>query len=126
MCRGMTILVTDDEYAVRILLEEFLSLRGYNILTAKNGKEAVGIAETKGIDCFVMDVKMPFMNGIEAFRRIRAQEEYADAAFVFVTATPDVPELQEILSRYRRVRCLQKPFRELDVYRVLDEALDGS
>lgn len=126
MCREMTILVTDDEYAVRILLEEFLILRGYNVLTAENGIEAIDIAETKDVDCFVMDVKMPLMNGIEAFKRIRIREKYASAAFVFVTATPDVPELQEILMRCNNVRCLEKPFREPDVYRALEEAIVGS
>ena len=67
-----TILIAEDDDINFLLLERILQLKNYTILRAVNGKEAVEICSmNKQIDLVFMDIKMPIMNGFEAFEAIR-------------------------------------------------------
>src|SRR5689334_12332555 len=68
-----TILVADDEDAVRSLLTAILRLAGHSVYLAENGLEAVGVfrSYSRQIDLVVIDVAMPVMDGLQAIRRIR-------------------------------------------------------
>jgi PAS domain S-box-containing protein len=69
-----TILVADDDAMVRRISQEALERRGYRVLAAGNGKDAVNIFRetTGGIDLVVLDLAMPVMGGEEAHRQIKA------------------------------------------------------
>jgi PAS domain S-box-containing protein len=69
-----TVLVVEDERLVRDLIAEELSRRGYSVLTALNGADALALAETHdgGIDVVVTDVIMPEMGGLELTQRLTA------------------------------------------------------
>lgn len=63
---GMKILVAEDEPLLRRLIQIRLEKDGYEILTAKNGHEAIEvITKTDDIDLIVTDILMPFMTGLE-------------------------------------------------------------
>jgi len=68
-----TILVAEDNESNYILMTYILK-RKYNYVRAKNGKEAVELAEKGGIDLILMDIKMPIMDGLEATKTIRAAQ----------------------------------------------------
>jgi len=70
---GGTVLVVDDEEYVRLLAKTILEKRGYEVLTAENGKEAVDLFVARGDDIRVvlLDLTMPVMNGREAFAEMR-------------------------------------------------------
>jgi two-component system response regulator AtoC len=65
------ILVVDDEPAAMELLVEFLSAKGYEVITATNGQEAIRRVKEDRPHLVLLDVEMPKMNGMEALRRIR-------------------------------------------------------
>ncbi len=65
------ILIAEDEENNFIYLREILKHSGAEIFRAKNGLEAISIAESKTIDIILMDIKMPKVNGIEATQYIR-------------------------------------------------------
>jgi len=65
------VLVVDDEPAAMELLVEFLSTKGYEVLTATNGAEALRRVQEDRPHLVLLDVQMPRMNGIEVLRRIR-------------------------------------------------------
>ena len=65
-----TILVVDDDKYHLLLYEQELSLEGYNIITAKDGCEAVKKVKEHSPDLIVMDIIMPKMDGIELMGRI--------------------------------------------------------
>jgi DNA-binding response OmpR family regulator len=79
------ILLVDDS-ATTLMMEQMV-LRGqpYEILTAKNGREAVTTAATHSPDLILLDVVMPEMNGFEACRRLRQQDATRNVPIIMVT-----------------------------------------
>lgn len=70
--KSITVLVAEDDNINFILMNKLLSLRDINIIRAYNGKEALEIIQnTPNIDLILMDIKMPIMNGFEAYEKIR-------------------------------------------------------
>jgi DNA-binding response OmpR family regulator len=67
----ITILLVDDEPQIRRLLEQFLTLQDYHVLTAPDGMTAVMLAEHEQPACVVLDLYMPGMNGVEMLRELR-------------------------------------------------------
>jgi two-component system, OmpR family, response regulator MprA len=69
----MRILVVDDEPAVRDALRRALTLDGYEVALAENGRAALGAAGRGALDAVVLDVLMPELDGIEVCRELRAR-----------------------------------------------------
>jgi CheY-like chemotaxis protein len=67
-----TILVAEDNDSNFILMTYILK-RSYQFLRARNGQEAVDMADQGGIDLILMDIKMPVMDGLEATAKIKAR-----------------------------------------------------
>ncbi|MDQ3472310.1 MAG: response regulator [Acidobacteriota bacterium] len=66
------ILVVDDFDDTRLLLRTWLERKGFEVIEAENGHEAVSQAETKRPNLIIMDLEMPELDGLAATRKIRA------------------------------------------------------
>lgn len=66
-----TILIVDDDIDILEALKIYLSKDEYQLLTARNGKDAVDIVKTEDVDLVLMDIMMPIMDGIKATKEIR-------------------------------------------------------
>ena len=64
------ILVVEDEEGLRLFYEEELKSDGYEVITARNGKEAIRQVEEGSPDLIILDIVMPVMDGMEALSRI--------------------------------------------------------
>ena len=80
----LKILVVDDEARMRKLVKDFLSVKGFSVLEASNGEEAVDLFfEQKDIALIILDVMMPKMDGWETCRTIR---KYSQVPIIMLTA----------------------------------------
>jgi two-component system, OmpR family, alkaline phosphatase synthesis response regulator PhoP len=84
------ILVVDDEEDVRNLLVIIFRDAGYQVFSAKNGKEAVEQASKEKPDLIFLDILMPVMDGFEACSRIKKDPTNKDTLIAFLTAK-DMP-----------------------------------
>lgn len=80
---GKHILVVDDEPLVRRSLSEFLTLQGYTVSSASNGKEALELLKTYTADIVISDIKMPELDGIQLLKHIK--KEHADTPVILIT-----------------------------------------
>ena len=116
------ILVVEDEEGLRLFYEEELTSEGYEVITARNGKEAIQRLEEGSPDLIILDIVMPVMDGMEALSRILRKDRkipiilnssysaYRDdfmswAADAYVTKSTDLTELktkiQDLLKKKR-------------------------
>ena len=80
----MKILIADDEKEIRRVLRLLLESKGYEVIEAANGEEAVlAVRLDGGIDLCIMDIMMPKLTGIEATAKIRT---FSNLPILFLTA----------------------------------------
>lgn len=91
-----TILIVDDEQDIRELLVYNLKKEGFGTITAKNGKEALVLMESEPIDCVILDMMMPVMDGLETCKHIRNNGKFSDLPILFLTAKDS--EIDEIIA----------------------------
>lgn len=120
-----TILVADDEYSARNILQSVLEAAGYTVLTATNGQEALDLAQRERPHLILMDLTMPVMMGWEATERIKAIPELATVPIIAFTAYG----LGSELDRAFRAGCsdfLSKPVDEHIVIQTVQAHLASS
>jgi class 3 adenylate cyclase len=83
----VTALAVDDEPANLRLLDAVLTPRGYRVLTASSGAEALALLETEDIDIVLLDIVMPEMDGHEVCRKIRSTPATEFLPIVMITAS---------------------------------------
>ncbi|GAA1956751.1 hypothetical protein GCM10009776_18670 [Microbacterium deminutum] len=92
----MTILAVDDLPQNLRLLDAVLGARGYRVLTAASGEEAIRMLPTSGADLVLLDVVMPGIDGYEVCRRIRATPGFEFLPVVMITASGEQEKLRAI------------------------------
>lgn len=81
-----TVLAVDDQPANLRLLDAVLAPRGYDVLTAAGGSEALDVLEQQAVDVVLLDVQMPGMDGCEVCRRIRQDPRTEFLPVIMITA----------------------------------------
>lgn len=115
--RTTTILVADDDDDVREILAEALEGPGRRLLKAKNGVEAVQWATAAPVDLVVLDLLMPEMDGVEAYRRIHAARP--ELPVVIVTGHTESDLMLKVLE-IGPFTVLQKPLDIQKFRKVID------
>ncbi|MBI5454648.1 MAG: response regulator [Deltaproteobacteria bacterium] len=79
------ILIVDDCETTRKLLSYIIRERGYKIIGASNGIEALEVMASNPVDLVVTDLNMPQMDGFELSRSLRGQPEYQELPIIMIT-----------------------------------------
>ncbi len=96
---GKKILVVDDKEDSRILVGKVLRLRGYEVIGAGSGEDAINMAQTEVPDLVLMDIRLPGgIDGLEATRRIKATPQLAHISILAMTASVRPEDMQRALS----------------------------
>jgi DNA-binding response OmpR family regulator len=116
----MRILLLEDEYSLRISVEEFLSDIGYEVDGFMDGLEAHDAVYDKSYDILLLDVNVPSMSGFEMLRKLRADGVNTPA--IFLTSMTEMDDLKE---GYKRGCCdyIRKPFDLEELELRIDQAL---
>lgn len=103
----MRILLLEDEYALRISIEEFLKDLGYKVDDFMDGLEAYHAVYDKHYDLLLLDVQVPNLDGFELIKKLRADN--IQVPVIFLTSLRDIDDLKE---GYKRGCCdyIRKPF----------------
>lgn len=117
----ISVLIVDDEKNMRITLSDILIEEGYHVTTASNGEEAVAMCEQHGFDVILMDVRMPGINGVEAFRRIRRHRE---GVRVIMMSAYSVDDLKQAALDEGAIAFLPKPLDVQKVVQMIGEVRD--
>ncbi|MGD9366617.1 MAG: sigma-54 dependent transcriptional regulator [Desulfobacteraceae bacterium] len=107
MARAMRVLVVDDEDTICQALSAWLSKDGYHVETASSGAEALVLQADGHFDIYLLDIKMPGMDGIELLAKIK--EEQSDATVIMITAHGSIQTAIQAMKR-GAAEYLCKPF----------------
>ena len=119
------ILIVDDEAGIVRLLAIRLKAKGYEVFEAFDGLECVKVALNELPDLILLDIKMPIMNGIVAFKELKKLEVTKETLVLFMTAYPTTEIKGEVLKLGAK-GCISKPFISEDFEKTVEMALEQS
>ena len=124
------ILVCDDEPYILMALTDAVEMEGYECVTAINGKEALQKARETLPDLIMLDIMMPFMDGFEVCRELKADAATRDIPVIMLTAKSQQVDIQkgkdagadDYITKPFRPSTLRKKFNEvLDARHIIEE-----
>ncbi len=120
---GERILIVDDEDMIRDLCSHILTAEGYSVTTISNGEAALEELRRGSTDLLITDIKMPGMDGLELFERVRKLNP--DIVTVFITGHGTIDTAIESLMRGVEGFVL-KPFTQEELLNAVDRAITRS
>lgn len=84
--RTPTVLVIDDEDYVADMLASALEIEGYTVHLAYNGRDGLALAQTLRVDLVIIDIMMPYMNGITLVHELRTLDHTLDVPIILISA----------------------------------------
>jgi CheY-like chemotaxis protein len=107
MVRKPTVLIVDDEPEIRKMIYEILTLEGYPLETAANGREALDLLKSSGPRVVLLDIRMPILDGEGFLQELEAlPSERKKHKIILVSAFLNLPNYQHLRAEAR----LAKPF----------------
>ena len=116
----MRILLLEDEYSLRISIEEFLRDIGYEVDGFMDGLEAYDAVYEKSYDLLLLDINTPSLSGLELLKKLRSEENKTPA--IFLTSMTQIDDLKK---GYENGCCdyIRKPFDLEELELRIDQAL---
>lgn len=120
-----TILIVEDNYALRDYLESILS-HHYKVLTAQNGQAALEVLQTK-VHCQLVlsDIMMPVMDGYQLLEKLKSTDDYRHISVIMLTARADIQDKLKAL-RIGVDDYLLKPFEEEELLARIENLLKNA
>ncbi|WP_421868543.1 response regulator [Motiliproteus sp.] len=122
---AVTILLAEDNPANVMLIRDLLSYRGYRVLVAEDGLEAIEVASTAEPQLILMDVQMPRLDGLEATRRLKLHPRLNRIPVIILTALAMDGDRERCLASGAE-DYLSKPVKMQQLYNRIDYWLDNS
>jgi CheY-like chemotaxis protein len=107
--RPLTVVIVDDETHIRLVVGEQFRSKGFTVLEAHDGEEALELITTQLPDAIVTDLQMPYMNGLELCSRLAADPRTAGIPALLLTARGHIVESGQLQSTVIR-KTMAKPF----------------
>ena len=117
------ILIVDDQFGIRILLNEVLQKEGYETFQAANGLQALEILNDHVPDLVLLDMKIPGMDGIEILKRMKVLQP--DIKVIIMTAYGELDMIQEAMD-LGAITHFAKPFDIDDIRQAVKKHINTS
>lgn len=117
------LLVVEDDPDILKLLDTTLKFRGYHVVTAHNGRDALEFIQRERPATIIADIMMPKLDGFGLVHRLRINPETRDIPVIFITATYVTLEDREFAMNIGATRFLQKPVDLEKFLKTIDEVL---
>ncbi len=114
------VLLVDDNDKVRSLLKSCIEASGYQVVEARDGLDGLTKAKTMAFDYFVVDYRMPVMDGITLLKGLKEMPLYANRPMVLLT-TDDSHEFAAKAASLEDVTVLSKPIEQSHLLNVLQQ-----
>ena len=114
------VLIVDDQYGIRILLNEVLQKEGYDTYQAANGLQALEIVQENVPDLILLEMKIPGLDGLEILKRVKAL--YPDMKGIIMTAYGELDMIQEAMD-LGAITHFAKPFDIVDIREAVKKYL---
>jgi two-component system response regulator AtoC len=121
MANNLNILIADDEESLRYSLGSILKIRGYNVTLVEDGLKAVEAVKNGNFDVAFLDIRMPEMNGVDAFKEIK---EFNKKIIVVIMTAYALTDLMEKAEK-EAFLIIDKPFDIDKILRVLEKISNG-
>ena len=95
---GALILIVEDNDKNRKLVRDVLTFKGYETIESETGEEGVRLAEERRPSLVLMDIRLPGIDGVEALRRLRAEETTRGIPVMAMTASVMSEDRQKIMA----------------------------
>jgi two-component system cell cycle response regulator DivK len=95
---GALILIVEDNDKNRKLVRDVLTFKGYEVIETETGEEGVRLAQERGPSLVLMDIRLPGIDGVEALRRLRAEETTREIPIMAMTASVMSEDRQKIMA----------------------------
>ena len=96
--KDLRVLVVDDNAVNQTVARELLQATGAKVELAGDGQQALDLLQSLEVDCVLMDIQMPVMDGLEATRRIRAHERLKSLPIIAMTANASAQDRRACLT----------------------------
>jgi DNA-binding NtrC family response regulator len=120
--KNIKLLLVDDEIEFLQAIAERLSLKGFDVITASNGREAIATAENDLFDVAVIDFLMPGMDGTQVLKALKDRHRYLEIIILTGHATIDSAVESTKLGAFKY---LEKPFDFEKLVEVIKDAYEA-
>lgn len=108
-------LVVEDEKPISNLIRTWLEIKGYEVIIANNGKEAIDLLKNNNFSIITTDIKMPIMDGVEFISKIKSNPSTYHIPVVVVSIVD-----KSDIGNFFADAYLKKPFDGLDLLEVIE------
>lgn len=124
--RRPRVLVVDDELVIVRIVHQALLQRGFEVVEAQSGLDALRAVKQREPDAILLDAMLPDVHGFDICKRLKASRRYGHIPIVMMTAVYKGWRMAaDLKESYGVAGYIEKPFNIHDVVRVLEDALSG-
>jgi len=119
------VLIVDDEREFLVLLGKMVMNKGYKVLAADNGNDALDIAKREKPDIIILDIMMPKMGGREVGQKLKEREETRNIPVIFLTGLITAQESENSDHKVAGNIIFAKPCRMEELLSAIDKLVEG-
>lgn len=119
-----TILIIEDTSRSRVNISDWLELKNFNIISAKDGISGILLAKMFPVDLIISEINLSKINGFEVLKELRKNFSTAKTPFIFLTAKTDA-ETRNIAQQLGANDYLTQPLRFSDFLQIINNQLDA-